>query len=54
MMAAWSFWTEEAESKADVPAVVPAWVTELDLGVVQPEEQMTSQDSNRAEAIEES
>lgn len=54
MMAAWSFWTEEAELKAGAPADEPAWVTELAPGAVQAEEQMTSQDSNRCEAIEES
>ena len=53
MMAAWSFWTEEAEQTAGAPADEPAWVTELDLGAVPPEEQITGQQSSRSEAIEE-
>jgi hypothetical protein len=54
MMAAWSFWTEEAEPKIHGPADVPAWATELDLAAGKREELVTSQDSDRADAIEES
>lgn len=54
MMAPWSFWTEEAEPKANAAAEIQAWVTGLDGGGAQPEEHTISFNSNLDEAIEES